>query len=339
MTASDVQYLCPICECTSGFKKVDSRGEFDIMQCPRCELKFGWPLYYDLEQYEDFYKRSSDDGHIGFRARTISREAMKAKANKIIPLIDRFALRWLKNHVPANSRVIDIGCGAGWFLAALEDSGYDPAGLEVVEQQVNSLSQKGFPMIKAEVENYPSDWPQPAAVTSFEVLEHVTRPVEFLAKIRRRFPNAPIVLSVPSPKRWNLRTGGHEDTDFPPNHLTRWNEKSLTEALTRAGYANISFEYPRATSTELLWWFYLGFLKRIGAEGHVAFIGNNSGGGGFFKALRMLRTPVVWTYDASVQWFLPLLFSPIIGAFRVLRWPGYPMLAVALPADGEREAE
>ncbi|MBI4233165.1 MAG: methyltransferase domain-containing protein [Chloroflexi bacterium] len=320
---------CPVCETTEGIRVREKRGDFSVVQCPQCGLQFGWPLTYDVTPYQRFYQFAYTEGHCSLRLPTIDHKGMVRKAPALVPLVQKMAIRWLKRNVPRGSRVFDVGFGTGWFLAAVEREGFDPSGLEVVATTVDTLKAKGFQVYQGSVENYPPDWPRPAAATSFEVLEHVTDPVGFLRAIRTQFPDAPLVLSVPSPKRWGLHLGGYEDTDYPPNHLTRWSEKSITTALQRAGYGSVSLLYPRPISAELFWAAFSGISKRFHADGYINFLGQRSGGRGFFRLLKTLRWLTLWGYDASINWVFPVLSSPLLAYFMLRGWSGYPVLAIA----------
>ena len=238
---------CPVCANEEKLTQVESRGRFSIYSCPTCEVQFADPLSYSTTFYEESY----NGGRLGLtRVRGLTRSAMKIKSHGMLGAPQRLALHWLKRHIPAPAPVLELGFGWGWFLAALEQQGYIAMGLEVAKGPVDLLNSKGFNVTYASIESLPSEWLPPRAIALFEVLEHLPDPVGFLRSIHERFPNAPIVLSTPSPKRWTLCMGYREEHDYPPNHLTRWTERALRKALQEAGYSEVICYYPKADAAE-----------------------------------------------------------------------------------------
>jgi hypothetical protein len=254
---------CPVCHSPEFVREVESFGEFQGMECEQCTLQFADPLRYDEAAYRRAY--SEDEGTEAAYvpsvqwAREMSAEGEEAEW--LISAAQRRALAVLEGELAAGSPVLDIGCGTGWFLECGRRRGWTMHGLDVGEQNVAVLREKGFRCATANVDAYPADWPEPRAVTLFEVLEHLPDPVSFLNELRGRFPGAPLVISVPSPKRWT-RLGGERDlADLPPNHLTRWTRESLERALRQVGYRDVRTEYPAPDGREFAQVGLRGILK------------------------------------------------------------------------------
>ena len=130
--------------------------------------------------------------------------------------------------------LLDIGCGEGTFLATAEPRYAAVAGIELdpnaVERAQRRLGDRVRALAIDELEGTANAY---EVVTMFEVLEHVSDPLGALrtaAAVLR--PGGTLVVSVPN----RLRLGADaDDTDWPPNHLTRWTEQALRRALTAAG--------------------------------------------------------------------------------------------------------
>jgi hypothetical protein len=194
------------------------------------------------------------------------------------------------------------------------------SGLDVGESNVAVLREKGFRCATAEVGAYPAGWPEPRAVTLFEVLEHLPDPLALLGAVRERFPEAPLVLSVPSPRRWT-RLGGERDlADWPPNHLTRWTRESLERALRQVGYRDVWTEYPAADGRE---------FAQVGLRGilRTRWEGRR---GGEAAALLPEAGALPPLGEAMGRWrWKRRVGEPLAWAFRAVGWSAISMLGVA----------
>jgi SAM-dependent methyltransferase len=125
-------------------------------------------------------------------------------------------------------RVLDVGCGKGDFLRALD---YLPAktkfALDLNEPAIRACREQGFNAFCGTVETAiasgflrPGDFP---VVTSFHCLEHVSQPVEFVRELlRATAPGGKLFLSTPySPM--SFEHDWFDVLNHPPHHMTRWN--------------------------------------------------------------------------------------------------------------------
>ena len=292
------------------------------MECGRCSLQYTDPLHYDEAAYRRAY--STDAGSEAAYVPSVqwARElsAGGEEAEWLISAAQRRALAILEGELGPGAPVLDVGCGTGWFLVCGRRRGWEMSGLDVGESNVTVLREKGFRCATAEVGAYPAGWPEPGAVTLFEVLEHLPDPLGFLAEVRRRFPEAPLVLSVPSPRRWT-RLGGERDlADWPPNHLTRWTRESLERALRQVGYRDVWTEYPAADGRE---------FAQVGLRGILR---TRWEGRRLTEAAGLLpeagALPPLGEAMARWRW-KSRMGEPLAWAFRAAGWSAISMLAVA----------
>lgn len=147
------------------------------------------------------------------------------------------ALEFLKACLNPGSYVLDVGCSTGIFLRALTEAGFRALGCDIARQPVEFLKARGFQVYLGSVDDeYPHDWPEPAAVTSFFVLHHVEDPVKFLQALRSRFPRSVILIAEYYDMGVNLKLPQCR----PPRTLTIWNCKALQLALEKAGYEKVT---------------------------------------------------------------------------------------------------
>ena len=247
-TALEQATVCPVCS-NQTYSRVESFGRFAVVRCSACTLEFADPIEYSRQEYDLAYREPETSEFVVPSLKWLAEASLNLdEARWMLFSAQLEVLRWLKLNKPKAS-ILDIGCGPGWFLARARQLGFDAAGVEVGSAPVKLLQEKGFHAICGSLESIPSDC-KPDVVTLFEVLEHLPQPAAFITQLKKRFPRSTFMLSVPSPKRWT-KAGNHRDpADYPPNHLTRWNQQSLHWILKDAGYSRVDVNYSPAIALE-----------------------------------------------------------------------------------------
>lgn len=142
-------------------------------------------------------------------------------------------------------RVVDLGCGAGRFVAALREAGADPVGVEIADAALER-ARRNVP--GADFRRFDGALPlghgEADLVWCSEVLEHVPDTVGLLTDVRRVLrPGGRLLLTVPDHGRLKrtLIALGHFDAHFDPQgqHLRFFTRRSLTRALRATGFAEI----------------------------------------------------------------------------------------------------
>ena len=81
-------------------------------------------------------------------------------------------------------RVLDLGCGNGWFSGALERCGFDMTGLDDNADRLREARDRYADVrfvVHDATSREPAPWSQPFdAVVSIDVIDHVARPRRFL---------------------------------------------------------------------------------------------------------------------------------------------------------------
>ncbi len=126
------------------------------------------------------------------------------------------------------NRVLDIGCGGGAFLDALEGDVISRFGLETSPFGREQAQGRGLEVfdetIGDHVEGHRNQYD---AVTAFQVLEHVDDPRGFISScVEVLKPGGTLVLSVPNQDAF-LRHCDLQVLNLPPHHVTLWPRSSL----------------------------------------------------------------------------------------------------------------
>lgn len=111
----------------------------------------------------------------------------------------------IRNAVPPNSMILDIGCGNGIISRAVGALGYNVTGIDVSDKAIasanaaNSLSNVHFTVIGAgDLQPEPGKY---SAIICSEVLEHLQRPSTLLNIIRQSLKDDGIlIVTVPNGK-------------------------------------------------------------------------------------------------------------------------------------------
>ncbi len=154
---------------------------------------------------------------------------------------------WLfeKGLLNSGTTVMDVGCYEGAFLAKLPD-GVFGIGIDIdepaIERGRSNYAGRDISFIHGDFESFECE-ERPGVITMFHVLEHLSRPVEVLKKLRSLADNRTrLLVEVPI-----LELGATNDINgfFSVQHMTHFSRQSLANTLARAGWKIIDrFEAP-----------------------------------------------------------------------------------------------
>jgi 2-polyprenyl-3-methyl-5-hydroxy-6-metoxy-1,4-benzoquinol methylase len=129
--------------------------------------------------------------------------------------------------------VLEVGCGRGAFVKRLRDEYHiDAEGIELNSKAVRQAMEQDIPVMQVDLHELAHKQPESFdAICSFQVLEHVPDPKEFIASmIRLVKPNGKIILAVPNADTFT-KYAYLDLLDQPPHHITRW-DRSVFQKLT-----------------------------------------------------------------------------------------------------------
>ncbi len=157
-------------------------------------------------------------------------------------------------------KVLDIGCGNGYFLSLLSSrvKHIGCVGYEFNSVMADMARGKGHTV-------YTGRFPEAVlgsdgkaefdAVCLFQVLEHLSDPMGFLRDVcRAMIPGGLLFVGVPDAEG-PLRFFPYALTDIPPHHVTRWSRETF-----RRGLRGLGLEFVKAAYEPLphyLWQSYL----------------------------------------------------------------------------------
>jgi 2-polyprenyl-3-methyl-5-hydroxy-6-metoxy-1,4-benzoquinol methylase len=169
---------------------------------------------------------------------------------------EHFALRrdFVIAALEPRSRVIDVGCGAGWFCGALAAEGFSVVGVEVAQEPVRRARARFADLEFVVV----SGDELPFAAGSFdaawmgEVLEHVQDGLGLLWEVARVVgPGGRLVVSTPDHgwvrRLWLGLSPRAFEAHFEPrsDHLRFFTRRSLAGLLEAGGFVQIEIRRAR----------------------------------------------------------------------------------------------
>lgn len=229
---------CPICESTGqsfmfdGTDRLhDLPGQFPVVKCRACQSAYlaqrptDLGAYYPVESYAAY-------------AEANTRRHFSRGFGRGYGLQQRQQL--LKKLRPQGGTVLDVGCGAGDFLAVMQATGqWQVIGLEPNAEAARvAREHRG---LNVRVGQLP-DGTLPAksfdVITLWHVLEHVPNPGEVMDEVRRLLsPRGVVVVAVPLGDSVEAQWFGPNWAGYDvPRHLMTFNQASLIRFGTRTGF-------------------------------------------------------------------------------------------------------
>jgi len=187
--------------------------------CQQCSLAFfspletgGAALYEHLQTFDWYYMEEKEEFQIAMR------------------------------FVPKTGSVLEVGSGKAAFATHVGVERY--TGLEFNSKAIERAKEKGIALIKESIEDHAKSHPQKYdVVVSFQVLEHVASPYDFInGCVDSLKTGGLLLLAVPSSDGFAGRAINNV-LDMPPHHVTHWSEKTLRFLPQVFGLETIAVEH------------------------------------------------------------------------------------------------
>jgi 2-polyprenyl-3-methyl-5-hydroxy-6-metoxy-1,4-benzoquinol methylase len=140
-------------------------------------------------------------------------------------------LQVIKSFVPKGAAVLDVGCGTGFILEALQHE-YDVYGLDHAEVAVNYCHERGLTCVKQGLlgeETFNGKKFQ--LVLFLDVIEHIEDDLAVVSIAKQYLSeNGIVMITVPA---FQFLWSAHDEIH---HHKRRYTKESLTSLLLRAGY-------------------------------------------------------------------------------------------------------
>ncbi|MCH7414583.1 class I SAM-dependent methyltransferase [Belliella sp. R4-6] len=195
---------CPLCKSGLFLNHMDvldysiSKEKFVLCKCSNCTFVFTNPRpdiesigkYYEFEDYISHQDKSNN------------------LINRVYKVVRNITLRkkinWINNFQSNKGRLLDIGCGTGYFLNAAKKNGWITTGIEPNEN-ARSIAKSFNIDIHADLDELHKD-EKYDAITMFHVLEHVHSLRKSTKKIKSKLKNTgTLFIAVPNIDSWDSK--------------------------------------------------------------------------------------------------------------------------------------
>lgn len=238
---STLEYLCPACQSTefkplyAGLKDYEHGIQcrpFSIIECAQCGLLRQHPLPAETE-IPSLYPP----------AYLMDFEKSGALRSTLFRLFSRYRLSFISPFLPADGRLLDVGCSDAFFLESIRDA--FPAaqieGLDMRKEVVEAGNRKGFIIHHSSIEACALPPESYDLILLQSVLEHVRDPLNVMQIVHQllrpggaaliEMPNAACALRPLFGKYWG---GFHY-----PRHTFLFNRHNVKTLLKNAGFRSI----------------------------------------------------------------------------------------------------
>lgn len=206
----------------------------NVFECGKCGLVYLEPVQQNLK---GFYA-----GEYRKRYAPVIGSVLNSRELFDISLpYQKYRIVELKNILGPAKRLLDVGCASGAFLYAVKGYVRECTGIEFNSDNARFIDKTlGIKVYTEDVEkaNLPQEYFD--IITAFQVFEHVSDPLKFLAGIRKLLkPGGVICIEVPNVRDVLLSVYGvksYADFWFREPHLFNYSTKTLTKLLKKAGF-------------------------------------------------------------------------------------------------------
>ena len=179
----------------------------------------------------------------------------------------------MRKFVPAGSRILEVGCAAGFFLKAARDAGYDAHGVEVVGVDPRSRARR--PEARQPVRGDASRT-SPASPGSYDaaalwdVVEHLADPLKDLVRVRELLkPGGHLFVQTQDVARSRGKILGAKWPHFKQlEHVYHFSPRTITTLLERAGFEVLRIQ-KRGAGKYISIGFFIDRMRRFGKIPHL----------------------------------------------------------------------
>lgn len=220
--------VCPLCGPKPG---VDVRfyfSPFRVVVCRKCTLMFLSPRLTEpsilkLYQGEEYFQS------------TVSGQGYDEYLDVVGNWHKTFSYRLgaIQKYKP-EGRVLDVGCGPGFFMEVAAKLGYDVWGLDPSSYIVRVAREKfDSHVCKGTLENADFEEKNFDVITAFDTFEHIYGPLEFLDVARELLaPKGILVITTPNCRSLLARVSGRRWVSFKiPEHVLYWSPQNIREVM------------------------------------------------------------------------------------------------------------
>lgn len=226
---------CPLCG-SSKISIIHSFSPFHVFACLDCGLRYLNPRLREeamLRTYRDETYFTGEEG-TGYESYLDQEESLRLTFRRFIRALGASGI--------ASGRLLEVGCGYGFFLDEARHRFPERAGIELSEKAAEHARRLSDADVHSgDVRSAPSHFRDFSVIVLTNVIEHVYHPVECLLEIRERLlRGGRIVIATPDIGSFWYRLAGRRWPSFKiPEHVAFYTGETLTALLEKAGFSSV----------------------------------------------------------------------------------------------------
>lgn len=244
-----IEVPCPACESLT-YKALFEKLAFVFVVCTKCETVFINPRP-SFEMLREFYMTSE---HMKHWNDEIFPATEDSRRSQIFAPRAKIVVDLCKRYNSETEVLFDVGAGFGTFCEeANKLAVFDKIiAIEPSHALAETCRRKGLDVIEKSIEEV--DMGKADVITSFELLEHLYWPKDFLLACRKTLRKGGLfILTTPNIKGFDLAVlGRSSDNIGGPCHLNYFHSHSLTKLLERSGFKVLETATPGRLDAELV---------------------------------------------------------------------------------------
>jgi len=212
--------------CHGRARRVFGLGPYEIMRCRACG--FGWPepMPTEAELQALYAECHHQHAKLDDKANTVQRQRVASR---------------IRDLMPREGSLLDIGCGFGHSLDAVREVGFETYGVERDPRRAAITASKGHSVEEGVLDSRTFPGRKFDVVLLNHVIEHLIDPAAMVHAIRDVLVDGGI-LFVGCPNFQSPRarlTGPHYGHVCPPEHISYFGERALRLLMRQAGFEEV----------------------------------------------------------------------------------------------------
>ena len=210
---------CILCN-SKKLKKLKNYEFAHLTKCLNCGLVFSKKIPSDSELIDHYNGYSRDD--------YLSPITIK-RYNELLDEFEKFK---------KTKKILDVGCGIGYFLCEAKKRGWKVYGTEFTDEAIDICEKKGINMFKGKLYSDSHLLESYDVITSFEVIEHINNPQEEIESIYSLIRKGGLVyVTTPNFNSINrLFLRSKYNVIGYPEHLTYYTSKTLSKLFLKNNF-------------------------------------------------------------------------------------------------------
>jgi len=235
----DDDFTCILCGGINGLKCLEWEESYKLFECDNCgavspninllDKNKHISSIYDVKEYRKKFMRETHKQY-DYRKNTFGRERFQYTVERL-------------NLNKTTTTVLDLGCGAGYYIGVLDEENIAYKGLEVADhfvdycQDYHGLNVKNT-SLESEIDGAYN------LITMFDVLEHLPDPINMLNLIHKKLKLGGYCVAY-TPNIFSVGyelMGSKQNTLLPFEHLCFFDVNSLQYLADKTGFEIVTLE-------------------------------------------------------------------------------------------------